>query len=77
MAAGSTIQTTCFPPCSGDLATFDGYVFEALRFRPAFTYFIRLCDKADVPYDPSWSRGQVILEMYEHLLEERTGDICI
>jgi lysyl-tRNA synthetase class 2 len=32
----------------------------------------RLCDKADVPYDPAWSRGQVVLEMYEHLLEERT-----
>ena len=32
----------------------------------------RLCDKADVPYDPAWTRGHVVLEMYEHLLEERT-----
>jgi lysyl-tRNA synthetase class 2 len=33
---------------------------------------IALCQKADVPFDPSWSRGQVVLEMYEHLLEEHT-----
>ncbi len=33
---------------------------------------ITLCEKADVPFDPSWSRGQILLEMYEHLLEERT-----
>jgi len=32
----------------------------------------RLCDAAGVPYDPRWNRGQVILEMYERLLEERT-----
>jgi lysyl-tRNA synthetase class 2 len=33
---------------------------------------LTLCKQADVPFDPSWNRGQVILEMYEHLLEERT-----
>ncbi|HUR75490.1 MAG TPA: bifunctional lysylphosphatidylglycerol synthetase/lysine--tRNA ligase LysX [Sporichthya sp.] len=33
---------------------------------------LTLCQKADVPVDPAWNRGQVILEMYEHLLEERT-----
>jgi lysyl-tRNA synthetase, class II len=33
---------------------------------------LRLCDAAGVPYDPAWNRGQVILEMYERLLEERT-----
>jgi lysyl-tRNA synthetase class 2 len=33
---------------------------------------IRLCEKAEVPTDPSWNRGQVILEMYERLLEEHT-----
>jgi len=31
-----------------------------------------LCAKADVPADPKWNRGQVILEMYERLVEERT-----
>jgi lysyl-tRNA synthetase class 2 len=33
---------------------------------------VALCDKADVPTDPAWNRGQVILEMYERLLEEHT-----
>ncbi len=32
-----------------------------------------LCAKADVPADPKWSRGQVILEMYERLVEDRTS----
>jgi lysyl-tRNA synthetase, class II len=32
----------------------------------------KLCDSAGVLYDPKWSRGQVVLEMYEHLVEERT-----
>ncbi len=31
-----------------------------------------LCAKADVLLDPSWSRGAVVLEMYERLVEERT-----
>lgn len=29
-----------------DLASFDGFVFEALRFRPAFPYFFRTCHRA-------------------------------
>jgi lysyl-tRNA synthetase class 2 len=32
----------------------------------------RLCDAAGIPHDPAWSRGQVVLELYEHLLEDRT-----
>jgi len=31
-----------------------------------------LCAKADVPLQPSWDRGQVILEMYERLVEKKT-----
>ena len=31
-----------------------------------------LCAKADVPADPSWNRGQIVLEMYERLVEEHT-----
>lgn len=33
---------------------------------------VDLCEKADIPVDPKWSRGAVILEMYERLVEEKT-----
>src|SRR5437899_1910838 len=33
----------------------------------------KLCDRAGIPYDPKWTRGEVILEMYEHLLEDVTS----
>jgi lysyl-tRNA synthetase class 2 len=32
----------------------------------------RLCDAANVPHDPEWERGSVLLEMYERLVEART-----
>jgi lysyl-tRNA synthetase, class II len=32
----------------------------------------KLCEKLDVPLQPSWNRGQVILEMYERLVEKQT-----
>lgn len=32
----------------------------------------RLCAAASIAIDPSWARGQIVLEMYEHLLEDRT-----
>jgi lysyl-tRNA synthetase class 2 len=31
-----------------------------------------LCDKAGVPLQPSWNTGQVVLEMYERLVEKQT-----
>ena len=31
-----------------------------------------LCDKADVPLQPSWNAGHVVLEMYERLVEKKT-----
>jgi len=31
-----------------------------------------LCDKAGVPLQPSWNVGQVVLEMYERLVEKQT-----
>jgi lysyl-tRNA synthetase class 2 len=31
-----------------------------------------LCAKADITLDPRWNRGQIVLEMYERLVEERT-----
>ncbi|SCG76290.1 bifunctional lysylphosphatidylglycerol synthetase/lysine--tRNA ligase LysX [Micromonospora siamensis] len=33
----------------------------------------KLCDAARVPYDPRWGRGEVLLELYERLVEARTG----
>ncbi|MGW2570438.1 bifunctional lysylphosphatidylglycerol synthetase/lysine--tRNA ligase LysX [Streptomyces sp. NPDC001537] len=32
----------------------------------------RLCDRAGVPYTPDDGRGEVVLEMYERLVEEKT-----
>jgi len=33
---------------------------------------LALCEKADVPLQPGWNRGQVILEMHERLVERHT-----
>jgi lysyl-tRNA synthetase class 2 len=33
-----------------------------------------LCEKAGVPYQHGWDAGQVVLEMYEHLVESRTEE---
>ncbi len=32
----------------------------------------QLCDATQIPYGTKWGRGQVLLEMYEHLAEDRT-----
>jgi lysyl-tRNA synthetase class 2 len=32
----------------------------------------KLCARVGVPADPAWNAGQVVLEMYERLVEERT-----
>jgi len=32
----------------------------------------KLCEKLEVPLQPSWNQGQVILEMYERLVEKQT-----
>jgi lysyl-tRNA synthetase, class II len=34
----------------------------------------RHCDRAGVPHDPGWGRGAVVLELYEHLVEDRTPE---
>lgn len=34
----------------------------------------RLCDKAAIPYLTHWDAGAVVLEMYEHLVEDRTEE---
>jgi lysyl-tRNA synthetase class 2 len=33
---------------------------------------VRICDRMRVPVDPAWSRGAVLLEMYERLVEHDT-----
>jgi lysyl-tRNA synthetase class 2 len=33
---------------------------------------VKLCERADVPVQPGWNRGQVILEMHERLVERHT-----
>jgi lysyl-tRNA synthetase class 2 len=32
----------------------------------------RHCDCLDIGYDPTWGRGAVLLELYDHLVESRT-----
>ncbi|MGV0814831.1 bifunctional lysylphosphatidylglycerol synthetase/lysine--tRNA ligase LysX [Mycolicibacterium boenickei] len=34
----------------------------------------RLCDSAGIPYLTHWDTGAVVLEMYEHLVEDRTTE---
>jgi lysyl-tRNA synthetase, class II len=36
-------------------------------------YLRKLCVQANVPAEPGWSRGQVLLEMYERLVERHTA----
>jgi lysyl-tRNA synthetase class II len=31
-----------------------------------------LCARLDVPVEPHWNRGQIVLEMYERLVEKQT-----
>jgi lysyl-tRNA synthetase class 2 len=33
---------------------------------------VKLCEQLDVPLQPSWNQAQVILEMYERLVEKQT-----
>jgi lysyl-tRNA synthetase class 2 len=32
----------------------------------------RFCEQVGVPHDPAWGRGAVVLELYEHLVEDHT-----
>jgi lysyl-tRNA synthetase class 2 len=34
----------------------------------------QLSDRAGIRQDPKWNRGQVVLELYEHLVEARTDE---
>jgi cytochrome P450 len=53
---------------AGDLATGDGYVFEALRFKPAFPFFARACAKDTVlargtEFETPVSSGRTVLAL--------------
>jgi cytochrome P450 len=63
---------------SGDLAALDGHVFEALRFRPAFTYFIRLCDKDTVlaratEFETPVAAGRTVLALSASAMFDETA----
>ncbi|MET7985830.1 MULTISPECIES: bifunctional lysylphosphatidylglycerol synthetase/lysine--tRNA ligase LysX [unclassified Streptomyces] len=63
---------------SGDwpVKTVYGAVSEALGDEidadTSLERLLRLCDRAGVPYTPDDGRGDVVLEMYERLVEEKT-----
>ncbi|WP_378735629.1 bifunctional lysylphosphatidylglycerol synthetase/lysine--tRNA ligase LysX [Nocardia brasiliensis] len=65
---------------SGEWAvqTVHGAVSEALgtEITPEtdLDHLRELCEKAEVPYQHGWDEGQVVLEMYEHLVEARTEE---
>jgi cytochrome P450 len=51
-----------------DPAAVDGFVFEALRFRPAFPYFFRTCEQDTVlgrnePYETPIKKGTTVLAL--------------
>jgi cytochrome P450 len=51
---------------SEDGSAVDGYVFEALRFKPAFPYFFRTCEQDTVlgrsePYEAPIAKGTTVL----------------
>jgi cytochrome P450 len=63
---------------SGDLTTLDGCVFEALRFRPAFTYFIRLCAKDTVlaratEFETPVAAGRTVLALTASAMFDETA----
>jgi lysyl-tRNA synthetase class 2 len=63
---------------SGDwpVKTVHGAISEALGEEidadTSLEALLRLCDRAGVPYTPDDGRGDVVLEMYERLVEEKT-----
>nr|WP_308188365.1 bifunctional lysylphosphatidylglycerol synthetase/lysine--tRNA ligase LysX [Nocardia australiensis] len=65
---------------SGDwpVKTVHGAISEALGTeitpRTEVDELRALCDRAHVPYQHGWDAGQVVLEMYEHLVEPQTQE---
>lgn len=45
---------------------------EEINSETPETTLRKICDKLKISHDPKWTRGQVVLELYEHLLEDKT-----
>lgn len=61
-----------------DVARFDGYVFEALRFKPAFPYFFRTCHRATplasgTPYETVIEPGTTVLAVTHSAMFDATA----
>lgn len=61
-----------------DPAEFDGYVFEALRFRPAFPYYFRTVKRdtmlaADTPHQGMVRKGQTLLAVTHSAMFDPAG----
>jgi cytochrome P450 len=61
-----------------DAAAVDGFVFEALRFRPAFPYFFRTCEQATVlgrgkPYETEIAKGTTVLAVTHSAMFDPTA----
>jgi cytochrome P450 len=62
----------------GDLRVFDGFVFEALRFRPAFPYFFRTCHRSTVlaggtPHAKTVAPGTTVLAVSHSAMFDEAG----
>ncbi len=62
---------------AGDPARFDGYVFEALRFKPAFPYFFRTCHAPTVlapgtPFAVTIQPGTTVLAVTHSAMFDET-----
>ncbi|HEV2343904.1 MAG TPA: bifunctional lysylphosphatidylglycerol synthetase/lysine--tRNA ligase LysX [Actinocrinis sp.] len=59
----------------GEISVYDGIserLGEPVTPETPVERLRELADKADVPYEPKWGHGQIVLEMIERLLEEDT-----
>jgi cytochrome P450 len=66
---------------AGDLSRFDGYVFEALRFRPAFPYFFRVCEQDTLlargtDYQTPVAVGQTVLAVTHAAMFDDVAFAC-
>ena len=66
---------------AGDLALFDGYVFEALRFKPAFPYFFRVCEQDTLlargtDYQTRIAVGQTVLAVTHSAMFDDLAFTC-
>ncbi len=63
---------------AGDPAKFDGFVFEALRFNPAFPYFFRTAHRPSVlaggtPHETTVPKGTTVLAVTHSAMQDAAG----